>query len=144
MLSKTSQYALRAILFLAHQPLGSSVRASDIAHNLRVPANYLSKILHTLACDGLLRSERGPGGGFRLARSPRDMTVADVIKPFEKPVSSRACLLGRPVCRDSQACAVHERWKVASEGMLEFFRETTVEELQQTAPARSINGSRRR
>ena len=68
MLSRTSQYALRAILYLADQPVERSVRAIDVAENLDVPANYLSKILHTLARSGLLISERGPRGGFRLAR----------------------------------------------------------------------------
>ena len=144
MLSKTSQYALRAILHLADQPAGRSVSASDLARDLGVPANYLSKILHTLTRDGLLRSERGPGGGFRLARAPHEVTVADAIEPFEKLAGPRVCLLGRPVCRDSNACAVHEAWKVASEGMLQFFRGTTVGELQGTAPVKPVNGPRRR
>jgi Rrf2 family protein len=144
MLSKTSQYALRAILYLARQPVDRRVRASDVAEDLGIPANYMAKILHSLARNGLLRSERGPGGGFRLARAPHEVTVADAIEPFEKLATRRMCLLGRSVCRDSSACAVHERWKVASEGMFEFFRETTVAELQETAPAKSINGPRRR
>jgi Rrf2 family protein len=144
MLSKTSQYALRAILYLARQPVDRRVRASDVAEDLGIPANYMAKILHSLARNGLLRSERGPGGGFRLARAPHDVTVADAIEPFEKLASSRMCPLGRSVCRDSSPCAVHKRWKVASAGMLEFFRETTVAELQETAPAKSINEPRGR
>lgn len=144
MLSKTSQYALRAILYLAGQPADRSVRASDVARDLRVPPNYLSKILHTLARQGLLVSERGPGGGFRLARPADEVKVADAIEPFEELAGSRKCLLGRPVCRDSTACAAHARWKEASEGMLEFFRETTLAELQEPAPASSTNGPRGR
>lgn len=144
MLSKTSQYALRAIVYLADQPVERRVRASDVAEDLGVPANYLSKILHTLARNGLLRSERGPGGGFRLARSPHEVTVADAIEPFEKLAGTRTCLLGRSVCRDSSGCVVHERWKVASEGMLEFFRDTTVAELQEPVAANSMNGPRGR
>lgn len=139
MLSKTSQYALRAILYLAAQPVDRSVRATDVAEDLGVPANYLSKILHALARTGLLVSERGPGGGFRLARVPEEVTVADAIEPFETVGDGRQCLLGRPECRDTDACAVHTRWKEVSEGMLEFFHETTVAELQKTAPAESMN-----
>jgi Rrf2 family protein len=144
MLTKTSQYALRAILYLAVQPAGRSVRASDVAQDLGVPANYLSKILHALAREGLLVSERGPGGGFRLARAAREITVADAIEPFETLANGRQCLLGRPECLDTDACAVHERWKEVSEGMLGFFHETTVAELQETAPAGRTNTSRGR
>lgn len=144
MLSKTSQYALRAILYLAHQPEDRSVRATDVAEDLGVPANYLSKILHTLAREGLLVSERGPGGGFRLGRAAGEITVADAIEPFETLGDGRQCLLGRPECRDTDACAVHERWKEVSEGMLGFFHETTVAELQETAPAGRTNPQRER
>ena len=68
MLSKTSEYALRAVLFLARESRDIPVPAGDIATGLDVPANYLSKILHTLSRAGVVSSERGPGGGYRLAR----------------------------------------------------------------------------
>ena len=144
MLSKTSQYALRAILYLAGQPAERSVRATDVAEDLGVPANYLSKILHALTRTGLLVSERGPGGGFRLARVPEKITVADAIEPFETLGERRQCLLGRPECRDVDACAVHTRWKEVSEGMLDFFHETTVAELNVPAQAQSIHSQRER
>ena len=70
--------------------------------------------------------------------------MADAIEPFETMGDGRQCLLGRPECRDTDACAVHARWKEVSKGMLWFFHETTVADLQETAPAKSINGPRGR
>ena len=80
----------------------------------------------------------------RLARMPEEVTVAEAIEPFETLGNGRQCLLGRPECLDTDACAVHTRWKEVSEEMLGFFRGTTVAEFQGTAPAKSINRLRER
>ncbi|HSH75920.1 MAG TPA: Rrf2 family transcriptional regulator, partial [Longimicrobiales bacterium] len=72
-LSQTAVYALKATLRLAEQEPGGRMRVDDIAAELDVPRNYLSKILHTLAREGLLSSSRGPGGGFELARPATEL-----------------------------------------------------------------------
>lgn len=129
MLSKTSEYALRAVLHLAREGADLPVRASEISRVLDVPANYLSKILHALARADILTSERGPRGGFRLARPANELTLAAVIEPFDPLMQQRSCLLGRPECSDATPCAVHDRWKQVSEPVAEFFRQTMVADL---------------
>jgi Rrf2 family protein len=129
MISKTGEYALRAVLHLAQRGGAQPQRASDIARDLGVPANYLSKILHALARAGTLVSERGPGGGFRLAKPASDLALAEVLEPFDPMARERTCLLGRPECSDQSACVVHERWKRVSEPVARFFRETTIADL---------------
>jgi Rrf2 family protein len=129
MLSKTSEYALRAVLFLARQPQGVPVRANDVAVGLDVPANYLSKILHTLSRAGVVTSERGPRGGFRLARPADRTTLAAVVSPFDEISPTDQCLLGRRRCHDDHPCGAHERWKEVFEPVTDFFRETMVAEL---------------
>ncbi len=129
LISKTDQYALRALLCLAQQPQGVSVGAAQLAEKLRLPANYLSKILHTLSRAGLLESERGPRGGFRLARAASEISLADVLEPFNAFVHERACLLGRAECSDDRPCRVHDVWKLASDPVLAFFRDTAIADL---------------
>jgi Rrf2 family protein len=129
MLSKTSEYALRAVLFLARQPRDRPVRAGDVAAGLDVPANYLSKILHTLSRAGVVTSERGPRGGFRLARSADRTTLAEVVSPFDEISSKELCLLGRRRCNDDHPCSAHARWREVFEPVTNFFRETMVAEL---------------
>ncbi len=128
-LSQTSVYALKAVLHLAETAHDEFVRVDDIAADLKVPRNYLSKILHTLARAGVLGSTRGPHGGFRLAKNPAKLTLDDVLAPFDEVVGESACLLGRARCNDANPCAAHDRWKGVYAGVKTFFQETTVADL---------------
>lgn len=132
MLSKTSKYALRAVLYLATLSPEQRARATDISDALGVPANYLSKILHALARSGLLESERGPRGGFRLAIPAGEMFLGHVVAPFDEIGRDRVCLLGRNECSDGSPCAAHDKWKTVSGQVSEFFQETTVNDLMMT------------
>lgn len=134
-LSQTAEYALRAVLYLAEHGEARPVQVGQMAEALRIPRNYLSKILHLLARDGVLSSSRGKQGGFRLAIPPERLMLLRVVGPFDRFEARRACLLGRPQCSDRTACAAHTRWKDVSERLTMFFRETTVADLLQTAPA---------
>lgn len=127
-LSQTAVYALRAMLHLAERPRGQAVRVHDIASALDVPRNYLSKILHVLARRGLLRSARGPSGGFSLVRSPEQTTLLEVAGHFDD-LDRVPCLLGRPECRDEDPCPAHGRWKEVAAALHEFFRNTTIADL---------------
>jgi Rrf2 family iron-sulfur cluster assembly transcriptional regulator len=129
MLSKSAEYALRVVLQMARLGRADPVRASDLARELRVPANYLSKILYLLARAGILVSERGRRGGFRLAVPVDALPLAAVVEPFDGPLDRRDCLLGRPECSDGSPCAAHERWKRVRDEVSRFFRETTVADL---------------
>lgn len=136
MLSKTSQYALRAVLYLARGPAPDAhVPAADIATALLVPPNYLSKILHALSRAGVVESERGPGGGYRLARTPESIPLASIVGAFDRIATGSVCLLGSPSCPGSRPCAAHERWRRVSDPLSAFFLETTVAELLQTSGA---------
>jgi Rrf2 family protein len=106
----------------------------EIAQALRIPRNYLSKILHLLVHARVLTSTRGKSGGFRLATSPDRLPVVQVVAPFGNWGEPRRCLLGRPQCSDRTACGAHARWKDVAERVATFFRETTVAELAQRAP----------
>jgi Rrf2 family transcriptional regulator, iron-sulfur cluster assembly transcription factor len=129
MLSRTALYALQATLHLAHQPNGTPVAASVIARELEIPANYLAKVLHRLAREGVLESVRGAHGGYRLSRDPRSLTVARVVAPFDEFRPGTVCLMGGRPCDPAHPCPAHDRWARwtgVARGMLE---ETTVAEL---------------
>lgn len=135
MLSQTSEYALRAILHLHDEGEGKPIRVDDIAEALDVPRNYLSKILHVLAREGFLESQRGPHGGFKLAFSAEDLPLAKVVGCFEPDLLSaeERCLLGRQRCTDTDPCAAHDRWKAVAEQLRRFFTHTTVADLGRSA-----------
>lgn len=126
MLNQTAEYALRTAVYLTEQWEHGPVIASDLAAKLDIPANYLSKILHQLAKDGLLTSQRGKLGGFKLARPPEEITLTEVIAAFDPVDEQRRCLLGRPVCSDRTPCRAHNRWREHAAGFAKFFHETTL------------------
>jgi Rrf2 family protein len=86
--------------------------ARDIAVAEDIPRSFLSKILHQLGQKGLVRSQKGPGGGFELARPASELTLEEVSLAVDgvHQVAQR-CLLGRPECNDADACALHHAWK---------------------------------
>jgi len=133
MLSGTSQYALRAVLYLAARPDATPIPAPDIADALDIPDNYLGKILYQLTRSGVLDSSRGKRGGFTLARPAEEVTLLQVIGPFDRFHERRICLLGRDECSDGRPCAAHARWKEVSEQVTAFFRETVLADLLATA-----------
>jgi len=136
MLSQTAEYALRTVLYLAAAQRDTLFRVSEIAEDLDIPQNYLSKTLHLLARAGVLTSSRGKHGGFRLTKPPSKITLAEVVAPFDGPTGARICLLGRTACSDSDPCPAHGRWKVVSNEVSTFFRETKVSDLLESPVAR--------
>jgi Rrf2 family protein len=130
MLSNTSEYALRATVYVAAHANGRLIPVGEIAEDLDVPANYLSKILHQLARDGVLASVRGPHGGFRLAIAPERLPLSRVIALFDDLVTEkRRCVLGRPECSDVNPCGAHAKWRPTAMDVSSFFRNTTVAEV---------------
>ncbi len=136
MISKTNQYALRAVLYIAREGDDRAVTAREIARDLELPANYLSKILNALARVGVLRSERGPRGGFRLGVPADELSLAAVLAPFDAVSGTPDCLLGLGECSDESPCPLHERWRGASDPMIGFFRETVIADLVREAGLR--------
>ena len=127
-LSSTAQQDIYAVLCIASDTDHGPVQVNEIATALGCPRNYLSKTLHSLVRAGVLRSERGPRGGFQLSARPEKVTLAQVIAPFE-PVGERRCILGRPQCNNKHACLLHERWSGVAAPVDAFFSKTTVANL---------------
>ena len=132
-LSSTAQQALHAVVCIASNRDAGPVRVDEVAAVLECPRNYLSKTLHVLARAKVLRSERGPRGGFRLAAPAGKTTLAHVIAPF-RPAEERRCLVGRASCGTSNPCAAHDRWSKVQRRMDDFFEKTTIAMLLRDNP----------
>ena len=129
MITRTGIHAVRAMVALAQLPAGAYAGAARIAREIGAPPNYLSKLLQTLSREGLVRSQKGLGGGFCLARSPRRITLFDVVEPLEHVSRWSGCILGRAACSDANPCAIHERWKKVRSAYLDMLQRTTVADL---------------
>ena len=109
------------------------MRVDEIAAAIGCPRNYLSKTLHLLARAGVLRSSRGPKGGFRLAAPADQIPLARVIAPFE-PAGQRRCLMGQAKCGHARPCAIHHRWSSVVSTVEGFFGDATVATLLKGNP----------
>ncbi len=129
MFSQTVEYALRAVVHLAYQAPEAHTTA-QIAEATRVPKDYLSKILQGLAREGIVRTQRGVGGGVALAKDPADLTILDVVNAVE-PESVRritTCPLGLKT-HGSRLCPLHKRLDNAVAMVESAFRQTTLAEV---------------
>jgi Rrf2 family protein len=129
MLSKTGLHAVRAVVALAKLPEGAYGGAARIAQEIGAPQNYLGKLLKSLAEEGVVESQKGLGGGFRLARAAERITLLDIVEPIEHISRWSGCLLGRPECSEINPCAMHDRWKAVRDAYLNMLRRTTIAEL---------------
>jgi Rrf2 family iron-sulfur cluster assembly transcriptional regulator len=129
MISKTGIHAVTAGAALAELGEGIFAGAAEIAGRIGAPPNYLGKLLKTLADQGLLESQKGKGGGFRLARDADRISLFEIMEPMEHVSRWGGCFLGRPRCSEDAPCAVHQRWATVRESYLQFLRETTVADL---------------
>ncbi|MCA9399987.1 MAG: Rrf2 family transcriptional regulator [Candidatus Omnitrophica bacterium] len=120
MINKSSLLAIKALTELAQLPPGECEGAGSIAQKINAPANYLGKILQSLASRGLIISQKGKGGGFRLERSPKKIRLFDIVAAIEDTGKWSKCFLGRKQCLDSSPCHVHDQWKHVKETNIKF------------------------
>jgi Rrf2 family protein len=98
---------------LAEKDAPGPVLVREIAEAADVPHPSLAKILHSLRGRGLVRSTKGPGGGYQLARPGDQMRVIEVIEAVDGRVDlDTVCILGLDTCSDEASCALHDVWKL--------------------------------
>lgn len=124
MISKTAEYALRAIVFLAMNP-ESAYTGHQIANQTKVPSAYLSKVLKSLVSAGLIKSQPGLRGGFNLAKQPDDLNLLEVLNAVEPLQRIRTCPL-RLKSHGTTLCALHKRLDESMESIEQLFADTSI------------------
>jgi Rrf2 family protein len=109
-LSRTTQYAIQALIYMATQPRGVAVLNRNIAENLGAPPTYLAKVLQNLCRGNLLYSYRGKQGGFCLQEGGEKITLMQIVIITEGPGFTKDCVLGLKICNDKAPCPMHKQW----------------------------------
>ncbi len=127
MISRTSEYALQAVIHLARHVDDWPIPGRKIAEETDIPRKYLSAVLGDLVRAGVLESSPGAGGGFRLARSSKEIRLSKVLAPFEPVLANRRpCPFGQEACSDDDPCAGHDEWKRVRETYERFLEKNSI------------------
>jgi FeS assembly SUF system regulator len=134
-LSKTTDYGIVLLAGLARDPSAEPRNARDLAQSSDLPVPMVSKILKALAREGLLVSQRGSKGGYRLAREPEELTVSEMIRVLEGPVALTDCAIGPTLCEHETMCAVREPWQLISRVVEKALADVTLADLVRGRPS---------
>jgi Rrf2 family protein len=124
-------YAIRALTQLAGQPPEGFRQLRDIARAEAIPVAFLGKILQDLVRAGLLRSSKGPGGGYALARRPAAISLLAVTAVIDGTAELEGCASGLGRCSDDMPCPQHERFKPLRVAIKRYLATTTVADMAQ-------------
>lgn len=130
-LSTKARYALRAMLELALREGAGPVQLNQVAKAQEISPKYLEQIAMPLRNAGLLRSERGPAGGYELARPAASISALDIVRAVEGPINLLDCVGETSVCDRSDSCAAREMWKRVSVAINEILDSTTLADLRE-------------
>lgn len=118
MFSKTCEYAIRAMIFIAQKSKdGGKVGVKEIAKGIDSPEYFIAKILQDLSKRGLLQSSKGPNGGFYLDHETSQCTLADIVRMVDGDKLFTGCGLGLKQCSETHPCPIHHEFKTLRKNM---------------------------
>ena len=128
MLSNTSRYALRAVIYLAAKGDDEiRIGIKKIAEDLDIPSPFLGKILQTLAKKKLLLSTKGPNGGFAFPSNAKNITLYDIISVIDGDELFTRCLLTDSNCGEGKkACSMHNEYHAIRAEIIKMFKGKTI------------------
>ena len=133
MLTQKTRYALRALLYLIEEGHGEAVQLQRIADTQKIPRKFLELIMLDLKALGIVRSVRGPKGGYRLTRHPRGISFGEVIRGLEGPIALVPCASINFYkkcgdCHDEATCAIRRLFVLVRDRSLDVLNGVTLEE----------------
>ncbi|MGH9667558.1 MAG: RrF2 family transcriptional regulator [Bryobacteraceae bacterium] len=127
--SRAAEYAIRAFVELAHAPSGRYMMAKQVAAQSDIPAHFLAKILQQLARQGMLKSSKGPTGGFSLRIPAAEISLLRIVEAVDGLEDYRRCIGGRPECNDDAHCSMHDSWKTLRSRIMDYLEGTSIADL---------------
>jgi Rrf2 family protein len=127
--SRRVDYALRATIHLARQAPGRAASVAEISAAEAVPKKFLEKIIQDLIHAGVVLSQRGAHGGYRLARDPGTISFREVMEAVEGPIALNVCVGDRNACSVSGTCGMHHVWAEGQRRLIELFAATKLSDL---------------
>ena len=130
MLSNTSKYAIRAVIYLSLKTSdGMKLGIKQISKDLKIPTPFLGKILQTLAKHRILASTKGPHGGFGLGKKADEIKLIDIVDIIDGEDTFKKCLIRLEHCNETEPCSMHERYSVIRSQLFNLFQNQNISDL---------------
>jgi Rrf2 family transcriptional regulator, iron-sulfur cluster assembly transcription factor len=129
--SKACELGIQAVLFLSIKKGKIIFNAEEVSRELKVPKEFVSKVLQILTNSGIVGSKKGKSGGFYLAKSPSQIKLIDIVEAIDGLDSFKSCLLGFPGCSSEKPCPVHDKWGKLREEAYKMLGSDTLEQLKE-------------
>lgn len=131
MLSNSCRYGIRAVIYLASQPISNGKTGiKQISSDLGLPQPFLAKILQQLAKQKILSSSKGPHGGFSLVKNPEHITLLDIVKTIDGDDIFTNCLMHNGSCEstglEKKTCPLHEEYEKTRKDLIKLFSKKTI------------------
>ena len=125
---KLARQAVSAMSYLAEKyaPDAASISSAEVGRARKIPAALAAKLLSEAASVGLTRGVTGPGGGYRLAKPPGEICLADIVAIFEREMTEYPCPFGPGWCGTGNPCPLHDDFLRLEESGRKFLEETTL------------------
>lgn len=131
MISTKGRYAIRFMIDLAEQPVGTPVPLDEIAERQGISKKYLEIVVKLLVKGKLVKGVSGKGGGYRLVRAPEEYTVDEILEAAEERLATVACLSkGAEPCPREAGCKTLPMWKKFDDMVHSYFSGITIEDLK--------------
>lgn len=134
-IAKRTDYATRAVLALALAPGNAPVKLQTICERTHVPTSVLEQVMLQLRNNGVVRSERGPEGGYRLNKAPEEITLEDIVRMFQGPLAPISCATRKnpEPCLMTIGCSMRDVWEEVRDATIRILERTTFADLAERA-----------
>lgn len=129
--SKKCELGIQAVLFLSIKKEKRIYKADEISSELKVPKEFVSKVLQILTDSGIIGSKKGKKGGFYLAKSPANIKLIDIVEAIDGLGVFNSCVLGFAGCGSEKPCPVHDKWGKLRDEAYKMLSEETLEQLKE-------------
>ncbi len=137
--SKACELGIQAVLFLSIKKEKIIFSADEISKELKVPKEFVSKILQKLTYLGIIGSKKGKKGGFYLAKNPNLIRLIDIVEAIDGLDIFKTCVIGFPGCSNDNPCPLHDRWGKIREDIYRMFSEETLAQLKEKTLQKILN-----
>ncbi len=128
--SKACELGLQSVLYLSTKEK-RVFNSTEVSNELKVPKEFVSKVMQMLTSSGIIGSKKGKNGGFYLAKKPVEIKLIDIVEAIDGLDLFKTCVLGFPGCSNESPCPVHNKWGKLRDDAFKMLSEETLEDLKE-------------